>query len=231
MYLKYFDLYVAHGLKPIALYKNSKRPISKGWNQAWSIKKWRGYFETDKFGMGILLGDIVDVEGDTPQANELLLKLTEKTPHPAFKSSKSIHHLFLNPDKNLTRKIFDGIEFRAYNHQSVIPPSRHEDGAPYQWCKSTVFPIPEMPQTLLEFYQKKLQSEPKNKKRLARTYKNSLCHSCGKTFKCNKRRLILEVQAFRAYQQLWQCRKCRAIDIREMCRSLRKARYQSDQFS
>ena len=106
----FFDEYVQCGLQPIAIYKGDKCPIGKLWNQNWSVQRWRPMFEqTNDLNMGILLGNIVDVEGDTDQANENLSDMIGDLPHPMFKSSKSIHHIFLNPDENLTRKVMNGI--------------------------------------------------------------------------------------------------------------------------
>jgi hypothetical protein len=221
MLLKYFDGYVRMGLKPIALHPLSKKPVLNGWNKNWSVNKWRHFFETDTYNMGILLGDIVDVEGDTPQANAFLAKITKNIPHPTYRSSKSTHHLFINPDASLTRQTFKGIEFRAHNHQSVVPPSKHLDGACYKWSKDTKFPIPEMPQELVSLY-----LENKKNNSCVRKYdkygKKTQCNCCNQKFYINRTRLKLEVYAFRQIGRLWMCRKCRDIDIREACRKLRK---------
>ena len=61
--IDYFDKYVELGLKPIAIYPNQKCPMSNEWNINWSVKRWRPYFYTNDCNIGILLGDIVDVEG------------------------------------------------------------------------------------------------------------------------------------------------------------------------
>ena len=73
--LDYFDGYVKKGLKPIAIHKESKRPIEKEWNLNWSVQRWRDYFHTYQYNMGIILGDIIDVEADCKNASILLESL------------------------------------------------------------------------------------------------------------------------------------------------------------
>jgi len=221
--LDFFDRYVAIGLKPIALYKQSKTPISKGWYKNWSIDKWRCHFASGKFNMGIILGDIVDVEGDSPEANEILNKIIGSYPHPKFSSCKSVHHLFKNPDKDLTRIAHQGIEFRANNHQSVVPPSIHENNIRYRWIQGSIFEIPEMPSDLLNFYNgikslRKISLPPlKNK-----PFYSTVCKSCNKRVKIHKKRLALEVKAFSQFGLSWACRDCRKLDIRPICRKLKR---------
>lgn len=225
--LRYFDGYVKIGFKPIAIYKNTKCPIGKKWNKNWSASYWRSFFEdSNDFNLGILLGDIVDVEGDTAEANILLNKLIGNVPHPKFSSSKSIHHLFLTPDQKLTRFTCDGIEFRGHNHQSVVPPSNHLDGTTYKWLQDSKFHVPPMPHDLLEYYltkkrekflSKKYKSASKNKQ----GYIKTKCNCCKKDFFIHMKRLTLEVRAFQQHKMPWLCRGCRKIDIRDECRFIR----------
>jgi hypothetical protein len=227
--LSFFDLYVNLGLMPIAVFPNTKKPVSAGWNQNWSVQRWRPYFEQKNFNMGILLGDIVDVEGDTEEANDLLERMIDGAPCPRFRSSKSIHHLFLNPDPTLTRCVFNGIEFRGRLHQSVVPPSHHENGTVYNWLIGSTFPIPKMPEELFNFYKKNkkensvvVQQQKNKRKRIKDDFTRTKCNSCKGKFYIHKKRLVLEVQAFRTKNLLWMCRKCREFDLRKMCKDLRK---------
>ena len=227
MYLKFFDLYVSLGLKPIAI--QGKRPLNgKGWNRDWSIEKWRPFFENETpCNMGILLGDIVDVEGDTPEANDILNKMLEGIPHPKFKSCKSTHHLFLTPDKNLTRRVFKGIEFRGKLHQSVVPPSIHENGVSYNWLTESEFPIPKMPEELTNFYFRNCQEKREIKKHPLKKknkegYRQTKCNICKKSFFIHIKRLKLEVAGFSTHGTTWACHGCRQIDLRDYCRSLRE---------
>ena len=223
----FFDLYVQLGLKPIAIFKDSKCPIGINWNKNWSIEKWKPYFNSTDYNMGILLGDIIDVEADTEEANDLLLRMIDDAPHPMFRSSKSIHHLFLTPDNSLTRSVYEGIEFRGHLHQSVMPPSVHTDGSHYKWLSKSQFPIPSVPEELLRYYFfHKKQNKPKRpapvKRRLKKQHKRTECRICKNKFYIHTKRLILEVKAFREYNLPWMCHKCREFDMRESCRIIRK---------
>jgi hypothetical protein len=229
MFLKYFDLYVTAGLKPIAVYKETKQPVGYNWNRNWNPEKWREYFQDDNdlYSMGILLGNIVDVEGDTEEANKMLFDLVGDIPHPMYKSSRSIHHLFQTPDLTLTKSTYQGIEFRGFLHHSVVPPSIHISGSQYKFLRGTKFPIPEMPLELMRFYfDHKIKSiKPRTPKKVVKKkpgYINTQCKICYKTTEIHKKRLSLEVQAFQFYGLPWNCHKCRKIDVREDCRRIRK---------
>lgn len=226
--LSFFDKYVELGLKPLPIYPNSKTPITTKWNEDWSVERWRPYFQKQDYNMGILLGDIVDVEGDSEEANDLLERMIDGCERPKFRSSKSIHNLFINPDPSLTRFVFNGIEFRGHRHQSVIPPSSHENGIAYQWLSGSKFPIPQMPEELIKFYfrnkieKRKYKRTPPPKPVHRDGIKLTTCNKCHKKFPLHIRRILLEVQAFRKHNLLWLCRYCRPIDIRDDCRYLRK---------
>lgn len=225
--IDFFDQYVKIGYKPVPLYRDSKVPVERDWNHNWSINRWRKYFEQGTYNLGFLLGDIVDIEGDTEESNEFLTNLIGNVPHPTFRSHKSIHHLFINPDKDLTRLSREGIEFRGYGHQSVVPPSSHKLGENYKWLKNTSPIPPEMPDNVLKFYKNfkdKFYVKPelqKKKKTCKPGNTRTKCRLCEKCFYVNKKRLILEVRAFREIGCLWMCRGCRTHDIRELCRFIR----------
>lgn len=217
--LDYFDAYVAAGLQVIPLYERSKVPVGTGWNEFWDKDFYRESFRRYPLSnIGLLLGSIVDVEGDTEEANILLVKLVADVPHPMYRSSKSTHHLFLNPDPNLTVMRFQGMEFRAHRHQSVLPPSCHKDGTRYQWLVGTKFPVPIMPQPLLDYYKKVSVKRPLLKPGHTRPW----CSVCKRRFFIHKKRFLLEKEAFTHYGYMWQCRHCREMDVREMCRKIRK---------
>lgn len=222
--LNYFDSYVSIGLQPIPVYRNSKQPIGMEWNRNWSVNRWRNFFELkgDEYNIGILLGQIVDVEADTEEANELLEHILDDTPHPAFESNRSIHHLFLTPDINLTVSKIKGIEFRGNKVFSVVPPSIHESGNEYQFLKNSKFPVPEMPKGLRNYYWQNKKIKLKNNKIILKDgHKRTICNICRKKKFIHKKRLILEVRAFRKYNLLWSCQDCRTLDLREDCRKIR----------
>lgn len=227
--IQFFDKYVELGLKPIPIYKKTKTPIESAWNKNWSVERWRHLFTSGDYNMGILLGDIVDVEADSEEANDLLERIIDGCQRPRFRSSKSIHNLFISPDPSLTRVVVSGIEFRGNLHQSVVPPSCHEDGSKYQWLSGSFFPIPEMPDELKRFYfqnkairrsksEKQKPPPAKHKSGCLRTH----CNSCKNQFHMNRTRLMLEVRAFKIHGLPWLCRNCKPIDVREDCRKIRK---------
>lgn len=221
---QWFELYVQAKFKPVAVYLGTKKPVGLNWNHNWTAEKWRPYFDNNAYDMGILLGDIVDVEGDTEEANDLLRQMTEHTPHPMFRSSKSTHHLFLNPDPFLTCKIFNGMEFRAHNHQSVVPPSMHEHGSKYGWLVGSKFRVPEMPDELLRYYEShKSNCKEKTRSQAKDGFKQILCKVCKNEFFIHKKRLFLERKAFQKHDLPWMCHGCREFDLRQPCRTIRKS--------
>ena len=191
-----------------------------GWNHTWDHDRCRETCLKYPFAnLGLLLGDIVDVEGDTEEANSLLARMVANHPHPVFRSSKSIHHLFLSPDSKLTARRFNDIEFRGHKHQSVIPPSLHEDGNKYVWLGQTRFPIPPMPDALLEYYQR--HTLVSTRPRIKPGHMRPWCSVCAHRKYIHRKRYLLEVDAFRELGLRWQCWLCRQIDLRDACRRLR----------
>lgn len=215
----YFDLYAVQGLKVIPLKPYSKIPVAKNWNKHWSEDWNREYIQNNtNCNIGLLLGTVMDVEGDTVKANKLLLKLTEGYPHPMYSSAKSIHHLFLSPDPKTRIIKFQGIEFRGQNHQSVLPPSKHKNGDVYKWISESRFPIPKMPYSLLSLFKKaKLRKHNLIKPGHMQTY----CGKCFNSIYIHKKRFDLELEVFKRSNLKWMCQNCREIDVREACRKIR----------
>lgn len=223
--LKHFDILVDQGLKIIPLHNNTKKPILKGWADLWIREYNREYIEHNpNCNIGVVLGDIIDIEGDSKEANEIILSIIKDYKHPTYKSSKSIHHLFLNPFKDLTHFCYNKIEFRGYRHQSVMPPSVVH-GTPYQWLKNFHFPVPDMPEELVKFYE-----IAQNKKRYKIVVKpghiKTSCHICTKEVYLHKKRFNLELIAFKELKMKWQCQTCRKIDLRPVCRYLKSNKKQ-----
>lgn len=216
--LEHFDALSKQGMKIVPLYKNSKRPIGKSWGEKWSHDRARWMLQrSPEANIGLLLGDIVDVEGDSEQANQIILDLIKDYPHPCYRSTKSIHHLFLTPDPNLRRFQWNNIEFRGHGHQSVLPPSQFS-GVSYKWLKNFRFPIPQMPEELVDFLENKngLQKET-----LKPGHVRIRCGNCKNIVFLHKKRYALELKAFKLLGQKWECQDCRTTDIRSACRLIR----------
>lgn len=232
MLLKYFDLYTGIGMQIIPVYRDSKIPVGKKWNIQWNRDKSREMIATGKYNIGLLLGEIVDVEGDTEEANEFLTKLIGNVPHPMYRSSRSVHHLFLTVDPDLTSTRFQDIEFRGRLHQSVLPPSTHENGADYKWLRGSVLQPPTMPNALREFYFANKRVKPQRKfvpkKQLPHGLMKTVCKSCNCVEIIHKKRLMLEVRAFAENKLPWMCHECRELDVRDACRRIRNTLEQSE---
>jgi len=223
--LKYIEFYIKNNLKPIAVYPKSKIPIGKNWNKNWNKNKILNSFHKNaEINIGILLGDIIDVEADTEESNLLLNEMIEKIPHPCYMSSRSYHHFFLTPDPNLTALKVSGIEFRGYKHHSVVPPSSHENNIEYKWIE-TSFPPPKLPQKLLDFYfQHKKHNNKiiKIKPGIKPEHTTTICNKCQRKIYIHKKRLTLEVQAFLKLGSIWTCNNCRKIDLRPIVKKLKR---------
>ena len=190
--LSEFLRYVNLGWQPIPLYQNTKVPINKQWNKNWNLednyKKFK-YFKD--LNMGLLLGEIIDVEGDTQYANDFLDELIGDYEHTVYRSNKSKHHLFRAPGKLSIFKI-NGMEFRGRGHQSAIPPS-----SGYTWLCNNL-EIKPMPERLLKFYLK-------NKNKLKPGHVVTTCNQCLNKVYIHKKRLMKECKLLNR----WLCRDCR----------------------
>lgn len=214
--LAHFDALTERGLKVIPLRENSKIPLCKGWSRNWSREAARKKLQIfPDANIGLLLGEIIDVEGDSETANRVVCDLIGDYPHPLYQSSKSVHHLFLNPDR-LRHFRHEDIEFRGWGHQSVLPPSRHV-GTNYKWLSGFRFPVPEMPDLLQEFYQDKRHGIKKFK-----VPSLSLrCFRCEKKRFLHRKRFELELALFKLVGERWHCQACRNYDLRSSCRLMR----------
>lgn len=218
--INHFDSYVAAGWRVVPVHPRTKRPVGQ-WAGRYRPDHARRYLTRNPgCNLGLLLGDgIVDVEGDTPEANRVIERATAGTPHPSYRSSKSTHHLFQCPDSHLRLVKFEGIEFRGDRHLSVLPPSRHSSGAGYEWVVGPTVAIPQMPLPLLRLYAEHAPPPPSKPRPGC---ERPLCGRCGEGFEVDRERFALEVQAFRKHGQRWECHRCRRIDVRDICRFLKR---------
>lgn len=219
--LDYFDIYTKKlfwKVTPVA--PGSKNPVLESWNKVYDRDKIRKHFENNPdYNLGICLGQYVDVEADTEKGNRVLSQIIGNTPHPTWRSKRSVHHLFLNPDPLLTKYVIHGVEFRGHNHQSLLPPSV-VNGVRYRWASGETV-VPEMPKSLLKFYWKNVRRYIR--KGVGQTNTERIwCAVCREECHVPSVRLALERQAFNSLNQKWQCKKCRQ-DIRPLCRRLKRS--------
>jgi hypothetical protein len=214
--IEHFDHLTDFGLKVIPLKVNSKAPISNCWQKNWNHKKNRNLLNRfPDANIGLLLGEVIDVEGDSDYANKTLINLIGDCPHPCYRSTRSVHHLFKTPDPQLRILKYREIEFRSTGHQSVLPPSQHF-GVEYRWL-TKLMPIPEMPDKLRRFYDKINGEKSKVKPGCMQVW----CSACRNECYLHKKRFQLELEAFKLMSSLWECQNCRTIDMRPMVRALR----------
>jgi hypothetical protein len=213
--LTFFDYYTQKlKWRVIPVLPLSKKPRFSKWNCNYDVVFTRNFLTThDNYNLGLLLGDVVDLESDTKSGNALLSKCAEGYDHPYYRSGKSIHHLFLTPDTELTRKTIKDIEFRGCKHQSLLPPSVVE--YKYEWLN--LCEIPPLPSSLLNLYQQT------KRKPLNPNYIKVKCSVCHTDEPIHKKRYYLEAVAFKELGDKWQCHHCRKFDVREMCRGIKKA--------
>ena len=217
--LKDLEKLLDYGFKIIPLRPSSKAPLCRNWNKNWNKSKVLNTFKSfQDLNVGILLGEIIDVEGDSQDANEIILDLIGSYPHPTYSSSKSIHHLFLNPNK-IRHFQWKEIEFRGHGHQSVLPPSVVKD-AVYRWLDSSTFPVPPLPERLLKFLYKK-QNSKRDFGFMKPGHIKARCAACGKEKFLHKKRHNIELKVFKILDRKWTCQGCRSINIQAACRYVR----------
>jgi hypothetical protein len=227
-----FEKLVFFGYKPILLAPKSKKPIFAEWNKHYNCHK---YFpllnNTDGFNVGILLGNVIDIEGDDEKANKFLNDLFINIPHPSFKSYKSTHHLFrARPNYNLTRFQGRGIEIRARDHQSVVPPSIHElEGAVYEWT-SDVQHISTLPILTKQIEYAIYRYCNLNNKTVKKGSCVIHCNECRKKCYLKKKRVELEIYFYKSKNQKWICHECRNQPVAKELRAFKRSGCMDDLF-
>jgi hypothetical protein len=216
--VEHFDVLSENRLEIIPLHEGSKNPIFKKWQTSYSQSNSRSYIEHHpECNLGIRLGTILDVEGDSDHANRTIIDMIGDFPHPSYSSRKSVHHLFLNPFANLTRVVFQNMEFRGKRHQSVLPPSSVSNTS-YKWL-TIDFPVPPLPNRLLLF----LNRIQRNRKHDVKPgHLKVTCAACREICYLHKHRFALEIASFKNMGMLWTCHACRPVDMRSFCRKLNR---------
>jgi hypothetical protein len=222
--IEVIEQYYSLGYKIIPIYKNSKIPIFNNWQNNYNfefiIKFLKSFAEPINFGL--LLGEVIDIEGDCKESNEIIDSILSSVKHPVFISNKSKHHIFKSNIKNLTRVVKDGIEYRGYRHQSIIPPSMHQMGQKYEWIKPLVAfnDLPEIPffvsskiQSLLLKKQNKIKKNNNNKNICKPNHSKALCQACNNTFFIDNNRLKKDIEYFKTKNKKWMCQECRKLKI------------------
>ena len=139
-----------HGAKIIPVMPRQKRPAGVAWpdlatNDEATIAAW---IARGNIGIALGHGNLIDIEYDDHAAYESFLEMTtaDGTPlheleTPSWTSQRGEHRLFRLADDIPCRaftKTSGGVEIRLGGRaaQSVLPPSVHPSGRPYQWLTS-----------------------------------------------------------------------------------------------
>ena len=218
--LRQFDRLESAGLRGIPLRPGSKVPAGRDWSGSWSPAAVRStLLESPDCNLGLLLGDVVDVEGDSAEANRLILEMIGNYPHPTYRSRKSIHHLFRTPDRRLRRLQHRQIEFRGHGHQSALPPSVMPD-SDYEWIHDNGLRVPPMPSRLLAYFHRHFRppAQPRGGRTAVRV---RTCGVCRIPRKGHAKRISDEAAVFAVSGLPWSCRRCRTHDLRRAVRLLR----------
>jgi hypothetical protein len=217
-----FKHYVSLGYRPILLQHKSKKPLFRNWNGNYNKKKYLEILQSKSdYNIGLLLGDVIDVEGDNLIANNFLENLFKNIPHPTYKSLKSTHHIFRNyPSSKLTRFHSKGIEIRAYTHQSVVPPSVHQEGNfQYTWLHE-LKSIYEMPFFSIDLENKIKKFCDKTFNFVKKDHTKIWCIECKKLCFGHIKRIEKEIEVFKTEGKKWMCHSCRPEKITNKVRKL-----------
>lgn len=201
------------GYNIIPLYYNTKIPMFKNWYKLNSNQQIADILDTE-VNFGMILGDVVDIEGDSQSANDFIDNMFHNTPHPIFESNKSRHHLFRSRFKKLSRIVVGGVEYRGHKHQSVIPPSKHEAGVKYKWisdiCSFDCLPL--LPNFIEDIIISNLPKNKnhKNKKRAGCKpgHVQAYCDKCKSQKYLHEVKFLKEKEFFTLRGQKWMCRTC-----------------------
>jgi hypothetical protein len=153
------DVLAASGCQFVRLAKRQKRPLGAAWqtkgtDNPFIVTSWL----SAGHNVGLLLGQasgVVDVEFDDPAGLEQLAAfgLTDVTT-PTWRSARGEHRLFRwEPWMPAAAVVnFESLEIRIGGRaaQSVLPPSRHPGGQPYEWIvPPSACPVAQFPAQLL----------------------------------------------------------------------------------
>jgi hypothetical protein len=156
-----WQLVLVHGFG-----ENTKAPVCLGWPDFHPNVDWFKAaleFHGDA-GIGLNLGasGLVDLEGDSEEAETIIDDLCKGFEFPYYKSRRSKHRIFQAHEDvgHLDCKPLS-IELRAGRHQSILPPSVMH-GVKYEWIVSPFdCPPPPLPAPVVEFYEEH-KDDPRN---------------------------------------------------------------------
>ncbi len=140
-----FQVYSQRGYHCVPIPPGHKYPIIPNWQQLRLTEKdFDAYFGNGE-GIGLLLGDLVDVDLDSPEARGLADLLPPTQMIHGRPGSRTSHYWYVVDQPVRTLRFQDPggrktngsrhclIELRGSGGQTVVPPSIHPTGEAYQW--------------------------------------------------------------------------------------------------
>lgn len=130
-------------LTPVA--RGTKRPVREGWQHARSPTKdeLESWFGTGQFNPGLRLGpvsdNVHDIDCDDEDLKPFLAAMAPEWAKECPTWSRGDRpHILVRPDVPIPYRKFSGpsgtlVEIRGDGHQSLLPPSIHTSGMPYEW--------------------------------------------------------------------------------------------------
>ena len=135
--LSKYDYAKELGISLIPIRKISKEPYHPYWTT-------REEFRPEEFGEGDNVAgrwgkksnNITDIDCDIKEACRIAAEVFSQGICYGRKSNPASHYLVKSPDAKTKKFLFEGemiIELRSNGQQSVLPPSIHKEGEPYEW--------------------------------------------------------------------------------------------------
>jgi putative DNA primase/helicase len=131
----------ARKYRPVAIEPNAKRPKSPDWpTTVYTEEEIRQVWANAAVGVGLIWGrGVVDVDLETPAMGQIAARLLPPTAMQWGRPSNPASHRVYEVADEVDRIQLKGpertlyAEIRGNKCQSVIPPSMHPDGEPYEW--------------------------------------------------------------------------------------------------
>lgn len=140
--------YIARGYRVVPVPHGTKAPVIKGWQQLRINAADVSNYFLESSNIGLILGEcslgLVDIDLDSPEAVVAATTLLPWTNMCGGRPSYPQSHYFYRAEGCRTVKFEDPIqsaekmllEVRSDAHHTVVPPSIHPSGEPYEWFEN-----------------------------------------------------------------------------------------------
>ncbi len=144
--------YLSRGWMPVYVPPGTKRPAAKAWQKQRLTEEQLPAHFGQPGNIGIILGegsgDLVDVDLDCAEARELADQFLPPTPAETGRPSTPRSHRWYIASGVKTRQFSDPktrkmiVELRSTGGQTLVGPSIHESGEPYDVLEGDPAPVP-----------------------------------------------------------------------------------------